>query len=74
MAMLERDYAAAEKLLSDLPLESLQEEHYPKNILPWPDRPCPRRLRIGPALLCRDDTSSRKMGEGCAPTIRSATL
>ena len=56
LAMLERDYAAAEKLSSDLP-DSLRTHGFSKIILSGSDGPCPRRYGSGPALLRGDDAS-----------------
>ena len=62
LAMLERDYATAEKILTDSPLEDFPRRRRPENILPGPHRPRSRRHRIGPALFCRGEAGYSKSG------------
>ena len=62
LAMLERDYATAEKILADSPSGRILGHRRPEHILPGSHRPRPRRHRIGPALFCRGEASYRKAG------------
>ena len=61
MAMLERDYVVAEKIVTDFPSKYFSEPgDCPENILPGSYRPRPRRQRISSALFCRDAARSRR--------------
>ena len=63
LAMLERDYATAEKIVTDSPLEDFPwAMRRPEDILPGPHRARSRRHRIGPALFCRGEARYRKAG------------
>ena len=60
--MVERDYAGAEKILTDSSLEDfLPAWSPPKVILSGPHQPRSRRHRIGPALFCRGEAGYRKV-------------
>ena len=75
MAMLERDYAAAEKILSDSPLEDFPKTSVtPKTYYQGRTALARGDKRIGPALLCSGDTSYRKAGARRSRRSESATL
>jgi tetratricopeptide (TPR) repeat protein len=60
LAMLERDYATAEKIVTESPLEDFPKAGDAPKVLPGTHRPRSRRHRIGPALFCRGGANFRK--------------